>query len=113
VAKVLPLEPEPTVSISVPTHHTFLTEFVEHNTSYLVSILQRFLPRAINEYWGMRYAGGADMLSRLRDGFDDETYAKTRDEFSRVHLLAIDDLGANKQVTDWPEDHSDDIVHHG
>jgi DNA replication protein DnaC len=53
------------------------------------------------------------MLSRLRDGFDDETYAKTRDEFSRVHLLAIDDLGANKQVTDWPEDHSDDIVHHG
>lgn len=73
-------------------------------TAYLVAIMQALLPRAADEGWGMLYTGGADMLARLQDGFDDDTYAKTRDELSTVHLLAIDDLGASQQVTKWRQD---------
>lgn len=73
-------------------------------TAYLVAMMQRLIPRAVHEGWGMLYTGGADMLARLQDGFDDDTYAKTRDELSTVHLLAIDDLGASQQVTKWRQD---------
>jgi len=73
-------------------------------TAYLVAIMQTLLSRAVDEGWGMLYTGGADMLARLQDGFDDDTYAKTRDELSTVHLLAIDDLGASQQVTKWRQD---------
>lgn len=73
-------------------------------TAYLVSMLQALLPRAADEGWSMLYTGGAELFNRLQDGLDDATYAKTRDEFSSVHLLAIDDLGAAQQVTKWRQD---------
>jgi len=73
-------------------------------TAYLVAMLQALLPRADDEGWSMLYTGGAELFNRLQDGLDDDTYAKTRDEFSRVHLLAIDDLGAAQQVTKWRQD---------
>lgn len=73
-------------------------------TAYLVAMLQALLPRAVDEGWGMLYTGGAELFNRLQDGLDDDTYARTRDEFSRVHLLAVDDLGAAQQVTKWRQD---------
>lgn len=73
-------------------------------TAYLVAIMQALLPRACNDGWDMLYTGGAELFQRLQDGFDDDTYARTRDEFSTVHLLAIDDLGASQQVTKWRQD---------
>ena len=51
----------------------------------------------------MRFTTSLGLVRRIQSGYGDDTAAATIDEYSRVHLLALDDLGAERTTNDRQE----------
>src|SRR5258707_4472784 len=69
-------------------------------TGLVCGVLQRLVERAVTEGWEMRFITSLGLVRRIQSGYGDDTAAATIDEYSRVHLLALDDLGAERTTTD-------------
>lgn len=72
-------------------------------TGLIVGVMKALIERAVTESWDMRFITTLDLMLKLQDGFKDNSYYSTVEEYSRVHLLALDDLCAER-VTDWRQD---------
>lgn len=72
-------------------------------TGLVVGMLKAMMPRAAVCGWEMRFITSLDLFTALQAGFRDESYADVLDEYSSVHVLALDDLCAER-ATDWRQD---------
>jgi len=72
-------------------------------TGLVCGVLQRLVERAVTEGWEMRFITSLGLVRRIQSGYGDDTAAATIDEYSRVHLLALDDLGAERTTNDRQE----------
>ena len=72
-------------------------------TGLIVGVMKALIERAVTEGWDMRFTTALNLVLQLQAGFTDDSYLQTLEEYSRVHLLALDDLGAER-VTDWRQD---------
>jgi DNA replication protein DnaC len=72
-------------------------------TGFLVGLLKLMVPRVVAHGWSMRFTTSLDLFNDLQAGFKNETYQALLDMCASVHLLALDDLGAER-ITDWRQD---------
>lgn len=69
-------------------------------TGWLVGALKSLRERAVDEGWTMRFVATPQLFRELRQGYDDGTAAQVFDRYASTHLLALDDLGAERP-TGW------------
>jgi hypothetical protein len=105
-----------TVAITVPHYHTFLTDFVEHNTGLMVGLASAIAPRYAGTPYRIRFVSSVELMEALRPsdgpyGAGAQERATLLDTVMRVRLLLLDDLGKDKP-SEWIHDRLFMLMNH-